>query len=388
MSERHLPDRTLLPATGASVYLLGIAGAGMSGLAMLLAAEGYLVTGADRELTPETDRLRDLGVRLWPETATQPAVEAELVVYTSAVAPGHPVLAAARTAGVSSLKRARAMGALLNARRLVAVGGTHGKTTVTAMTARIAEAGGLDPIALVGGRVAAWNGNARAGAGVVAVAEADEYDRSFLELDPSLAVVTSVEPEHMECYDGPSDLVAAFREFAGRASERDGILACAEGPGIPETLRGLGGVHTYGLGPAADYRVEVVARDGARQTCRFTGQRTPERRWPQVSDSGWGSRSLRILWWDSRGSTGECRCWDRDVAGPSSTTMHTIPPRSGPRSPPRATRGRDDRSPWCSNRTCTAVPGTWRLTSPPPWPGRTRRRCFLSIRHASSPYPA
>jgi UDP-N-acetylmuramate--alanine ligase len=272
MSERHLPDRTLLPATGASVYLLGIAGAGMSGLAMLLAAEGYLVTGADRELTPETDRLRDLGVRLWPETATQPAVEAELVVYTSAVAPGHPVLAAARTAGVSSLKRARAMGALLNARRLVAVGGTHGKTTVTAMTARIAEAGGLDPIALVGGRVAAWNGNARAGAGVVAVAEADEYDRSFLELDPSLAVVTSVEPEHMECYDGPSDLVAAFREFAGRASERDGILACAEGPGIPETLRGLGGVHTYGLGPAADYRVEVVARDGARQTCRFTGQ--------------------------------------------------------------------------------------------------------------------
>ena len=269
MPDRSPPDRSVLPLAGEAVYLLGIAGAGMSGLAFLLASEGYRVSGSDLQITPEARRLEAKGVQLVAVDDIRPAAKAGLVVHTSAAPVDHPVLVAARHEGVPIVKRAEAMGALLNGRRLVAISGTHGKTTVTAMTARVAEAGGLDPVVLVGGRVGAWDGNARAGAGI-AIAEADEYDRSFLELDPSLAVITSVEPEHMECYDGPGHLQAAFREFAGRAERRDGILACAEGPGVPDVVRGLEAVRTYGLDPDADYRVEVIERRGVRQTCRLS----------------------------------------------------------------------------------------------------------------------
>ena len=240
----------------------------MAGLARLLRAEGYRVSGSDLLVTPEARRLESHGIRLVAPDDLVAATDAGLVVHTSAAPPDHPVLHGARQTGVPVLKRAQAMGALLNERRLVAISGTHGKTTVTAMTARIAEAGGLDPVVLVGGRVEAWDGNARVGSGV-AIAEADEYDRSFLELDPSLAVITSVEPEHLECYDGPEHLRASFREFAGRATGRDGILACAEGPGVGSVVEGLGAVATYGLDPGADYHIEVVTRRGTVQTCRF-----------------------------------------------------------------------------------------------------------------------
>lgn len=271
MADRRPPDRSIFPPAGEAVYLLGIAGAGMSGLAFLLASEGYRVSGSDLQVTPEARRLEATGVQLAAVDDIRPAVEAGLVVHTSAAPADHPVLVAARHAGVPIVKRAEAMGALFNGRRLVAISGTHGKTTVTAMTARLAEAGGLDPVVLVGGRVGAWDGNARSGVGI-AIAEADEYDRSFLELDPSLAVITSVEPEHMECYDGPGQLQAAFREFARRAEGRDGILACAEGPGVPDVVRGLQAVRTYGLDADADYRVEVIERRGLRQTCRLSSR--------------------------------------------------------------------------------------------------------------------
>jgi UDP-N-acetylmuramate--alanine ligase len=271
MGDRRPPDRNYLPPPGASVYLLGIAGAGMTGLARLLASEGYRVSGSDLLVTPEARRLESYGIQLVDGDDVAAAAAAGLVVRTSAAALDHPIVAGARQAGVPVLKRAQAMGALLNGRRLVAISGTHGKTTVTAMTARVAEAAGLDPVVLVGGRVEAWDGNARIGSGV-AIAEADEYDRSFLELDPSLAVITSVEPEHLECYEGPEHLQASFREFARRAIGKDGILACAEGPGVGPVVDGLESVSTYGLDAAADYRVEVVDRRGTMQTCRFESE--------------------------------------------------------------------------------------------------------------------
>ena len=219
MAEHRPPTRDALPPPGASVYLLGIAGAGMSGLAVLLAAQGYRVSGSDAQLTPESRNLERHGVRLVDSRDTEAAARSDLVVHTSAAPADHPVLVAASAAGVPILKRARAMGALLNDRRLIAISGTHGKTTVTAMTARVAAAGGFDPMVLVGGRVDEWDGNARVGSGI-AIAEADEYDRSFLQLDPSLAVITSVEPEHLECYRDLDHLRDSFREFAARASER------------------------------------------------------------------------------------------------------------------------------------------------------------------------
>ncbi len=271
MGER-LPARRDLPPPGATIHLLGAAGAGMRGLARVLAEDGWAVTGSDRDAAAAAG-LASLGVRLHPESDLAPVREAALVIHSSALPPDHPGLVAAAAAGVPAWKRARALGALVNERRLVAVAGTHGKTTVSAMLGLALAAAGRDPLVFVGGHVAAWEGNARPGKGGEAVVEADEYDRSFLALDPSLAVVTSVEPEHLECYGGEEELREAFARFARRAASRDGTLVCIDDAGARDTARRLGGCPTYGLGPDADYRVEVVATGPDGQACRL---RAPE----------------------------------------------------------------------------------------------------------------
>jgi UDP-N-acetylmuramate--alanine ligase len=269
MAER-LPGRRDLPPQGAAIHLLGAAGAGMRGIARVLADGGWTVSASDRDAAAAAE-LAALGVRVAPESDLAPVRAASLVVYSSALAPDHPALEAAASAGVPTWKRARALGALVNDRRLVAVAGTHGKTTVSAMLALTLEAAGRDPLAFVGGRVPAWDGNARPGRGREAVVEADEYDRSFLELDPSLAVVTSVEPEHVESYGDEEGLRDAFARFAERAAGRDGLLACVDDAGARDTGRRVGASLGYGLGAAADYRVEVVATASDGQTCRLAG---------------------------------------------------------------------------------------------------------------------
>jgi UDP-N-acetylmuramate--alanine ligase len=248
----------------------------MRGLARVLVDGGWTVTGSDRD-TAAVAALASLGVRVHPESDLEPVAGAALVIHSSALPPDHPALRAASAAGVPAWKRARALGALVNERRLVAVAGTHGKTTVSAMLGLALEAAGRDPLVFVGGHVAAWEGNARPGAGGEAVVEADEYDRSFLELDPSLAVVTSVEPEHLECYGGEEELREAFARFARRAEHRDGALVCVDDAGGRDLARRLGGCPTYGFGPEADYRVEVVATGSGGQTCRLW---TPEWSFP------------------------------------------------------------------------------------------------------------
>ncbi|MFQ5530854.1 MAG: UDP-N-acetylmuramate--L-alanine ligase [Gemmatimonadota bacterium] len=207
-----------------------------------------------------------------PESDTDGAANADLVIYSSALAEDHASLMAARSAGVPTLKRARALGALVNDRLLAAVAGTHGKTTVTAMLALAAESAGLDPLALVGGRVASWDGNMRAGSGELAVVEADEYDRSFLELDPDLAIITSLEAEHLDCYGDLEALEAAFMLFASRAQR---CLVCADDPGTHELVSRLPECRTYGASSQATYRVTVVDTDRAGQSCLLYGAAEP-----------------------------------------------------------------------------------------------------------------
>ncbi len=267
------PSREALPAPGAHVHLMGIAGAGMRGLAVLLAADGYRVSGCDKGEGPA--ELRALGVELWSGHDPAHVADVSLVIRSSAVPPAAPELEAAREAGVPVLKRARALGAVLAGRPVAGVAGTHGKTTITAMTGRALEAAGLDPTVVVGGEVEAWDGYARAGRGEWAVVEADEYDRSFLELDPWLAVVSSLEAEHLDTYGGVTALREAFLTFSRRALPRRGALCCADDPGargLAEALAGAGEVRTYGRAADADYRVEggEPGPDGARR-CRLTG---------------------------------------------------------------------------------------------------------------------
>lgn len=263
MTEFALPGRSDLPSAGHAVFLLGIAGAGMQALALALDAEGYDVSGSDRD--QESARtLEKHGIRIVPESDTAEILLAGLVVYSSALAEDHPSLRAARSAGTPTLKRARALGALVNDRLLAAVAGTHGKTTVTAMLALATERAGMDPLALIGGRVARWGSNMRPGGGDLAIVEADEYDRSFLELDPDLAIVTSVEAEHLECYGDEEALEAAFVTFAVRAQR---LLACADDAGAMRIAGSHDHVRSYGFASNATYRVEVVEAGRAGQSC-------------------------------------------------------------------------------------------------------------------------
>jgi len=260
---------TIVPRSGEHVHLIGIGGAGMRGLARLLLDRGLTVTGSDRD--PTSVRGLPSEIRVVDETELAAVRTADLVVYSAAVSEDHPKMRAAAELGIPRVKRASALGALLNDRRLVGIAGTHGKTTVTAMTAIACEAGGLDTTAVVGGRVPAWNGSTRQSAGEVAVVEADEFDRSFLQLDPSLAVVTAVEPEHLECYGSFEVLVDAFVTFASRAHDRDGVLVCADDPMAVRVGQRAGGALSYGFDDAADWRVRVLEVDRSGQTCRLTG---------------------------------------------------------------------------------------------------------------------
>jgi len=197
------------------------------------------------------------------------------VVHTAAVPVDHAELQSARLRGLPVLRRSQALGELVNTGTLVAIAGTHGKTTTSALTALALEACGLDPTALVGGRVSAWDGNARIGAGDTFVVEADEYDRSFLTLQPDYAVVTSVEQEHLDTYGTLAELESAFDEFIDRVPANGRVIACVDDSGARRCLaragtRGLG----YGTSHAAELRADDVAYEpqGTTLSVRWRGE--------------------------------------------------------------------------------------------------------------------
>jgi len=269
MTEQRLARSSDLPA-GGSVFLLGLAGAGMRALVPALLARGCTVAGSDRDVSSAAE-LEALGIRVHTEDDLDPVRTADLVIYSAALPADHAALVAARAAGVPALKRARALGALVNDHRLAAVAGTHGKTTVTTMLAVAAERATMDPLAFVGGRVGVWDGNSRIGAGELAVVEADEYDRSFLELDPDLAIVTSVEPEHLDTYGDVGSLEAAFETFVSRAGR---VLLCADDEGalrLGPAARPPADVRTYGFAAGSTWRLEVLDAGRGGQSCRLHG---------------------------------------------------------------------------------------------------------------------
>src|SRR5437899_9586029 len=199
------------------VHFMGIAGAGMSGLALLARQQGIAITGCDNDPSGAAD-LAALGVEIWRGHDGGHAVGARAVVVTAAVPGDHPELERARALGVPVVRRADARSQAVAGGTVVAVAGTHGKTTTTVMVTEALAAAGRDPTGLAGGRVARWGGNARVGKGAggsrLYVVEADEFDRAFLALRPTVAVVNNVEADHLECYGGSvTALEDAFVEF-------------------------------------------------------------------------------------------------------------------------------------------------------------------------------
>ena len=261
-----------LPAPGAHVHLMGIGGAGMRGLALLLDRAGYVVSGCDRAPSDALGDLAENEIRVEREHAPSHVSGTDLLVRSSAVPADQPEVVGAEVAGIPVMRRARALGALLNGQAMVGIAGTHGKTTITAMTGHAAAAAGLDPLVLVGGRVDAWKGYTRLGDGP-AIVEADEFDRSFLELQPTLAVISSLEPEHLDTYGNWERLRSAFAEFAGRTRRAEGLIYCHDDEGA----RGLAEASGFsGSGQGFGYGFE----GGAWCRLEQAGPRTLRLSWP------------------------------------------------------------------------------------------------------------
>lgn len=220
----------------------------MSGIAELLANLGYQVSGSDAKRSDVTARLETLGVRVFMGHAAEHVGAADVVVTSSAIATGNPEVAEARRHGIPVIPRAEMLAELMRLRYGIAIAGAHGKTTTTSMVAVVLERAGLDPTAVIGGRLSAFGSNARLGRGDYVVVEADESDRSFLKLSPSIAVVTNIDHEHMESYGSWENLQQAFADFANKVPFYGAVVACADDAAVREMLPRLTRrVITYGL---------------------------------------------------------------------------------------------------------------------------------------------
>lgn len=213
------------------VHFIGIGGSGLSAIARLLAESGYSVTGSDRDLSPMAADLRKLGVVVHIGHDDAHVQGADWVVRSSAIPDDNPEVIAARAAGIPVYKRADFLGRLMEDKIGVAVAGTHGKTTTTAMLAWALHRLGADPSFIVGGVVSNLGVNARFGHGAPFVIEADEYDRMFLGLSPRIAIITNVEHDHPDCYPTPEDFFAAFNDFTARLPQDGVLVACGDDPG-------------------------------------------------------------------------------------------------------------------------------------------------------------
>jgi UDP-N-acetylmuramate--alanine ligase len=230
------------------VHFVGIGGSGMSGIAELLANLGYVVSGSDEKRSPITDRLASLGVRVDVGHDSSHVGDAEVVVVSSAVRPTNPEVREAARRQIPVIPRAEMLAELMRLRYAIAVAGAHGKTTTTSMIAVALERAGLDPTVVIGGRLSAFGSNARLGKGELMVAEADESDRSFLKLFPTIAVITNIDHEHLENYGGFDDLQQAFVDFANKVPFYGAVVACADDRNLAEVLpRMTRRVTTYGL---------------------------------------------------------------------------------------------------------------------------------------------
>lgn len=256
-----------------TLHFVGIGGAGMCGLAELLHREGLHVTGCDLQPSEATARLESLGIRVLRGHDPEHVAGADLLVISSAVPPASPEVEAARMAGVPVIRRAEMLGEVSRLKWTVAVAGTHGKTTTTSLTGHVLTEAGLDPTVVVGGRVNLLGAHARLGRSEYLVAEADEFDRSFLAMYPVLAVITNVEAEHLDTYGTVEAMEDAFVAFASRTPFYGATIACMDDPGVRQLLPRLGRrIVTYGESPQAEVAARSVATTPRGSTCRVVAR--------------------------------------------------------------------------------------------------------------------
>ncbi|WP_437534257.1 UDP-N-acetylmuramate--L-alanine ligase [Sorangium sp. So ce726] len=241
------------------VHFVGIGGVGMSGLAEILRSLEFEVSGSDLKESSTTRRLTSLGVRIDIGHRAENVRGVDVVVYSSAIRPENPELTEARALGTPVIGRAEMLAELMRVKYGVAIAGSHGKTTTTSLVATVLRAAGLDPTVVVGGKMAALGTNARLGAGDLLVAEADESDGSFLRLTPTIAVVTNIDPEHLDHYGTHERIKDAFVEFAARVPFYGLAVLCLDHPHVQDLLPRIPRRHvTYGVSPQSDYSARGI----------------------------------------------------------------------------------------------------------------------------------
>ncbi|HEX6202000.1 MAG TPA: UDP-N-acetylmuramate--L-alanine ligase [Thermoanaerobaculia bacterium] len=241
------------------IHFIGVGGAGMSGIAEVLLNYSLDISGCDQAESEATERLAQLGATIHRGHAADHLEDVDLVVISSAVPADNPELVAARERGITVVRRAEMLGELMRVKYGVGIAGTHGKTTTTSMVGTVLTDAGLDPTVIVGGRVRVLGTGARVGKGELLVAEADEFDRSFLRLTPVIAVVTNIDVDHLDTYGTPEEIEKAFLEFANRVPFFGRAIVCLDDPWVQRVMPKIERrVVTYGLSAQAELQAYDV----------------------------------------------------------------------------------------------------------------------------------
>ncbi|NCU20792.1 UDP-N-acetylmuramate--L-alanine ligase, partial [Candidatus Falkowbacteria bacterium] len=249
-------NATKLPGELGPIHFVGIGGIGMSGIAEVLMTQGFRVQGSDAKASKITKRLEDLGATVFEGQSVSNIGEAAVVVISSAIKPGNPELEEARRRGLPVVRRAEMLAELMRLRSNIAIAGTHGKTTTTTMVATLLDKGGFDPTVINGGVIHAYGSNARAGAGEWMVVEADESDGSFNRLPATIAIVTNIDPEHMEHWGSFDALRRGFYDFVSNIPFYGLAVCCTDHPEVQALVGRLSDrrVVTFGFNAQADVR--------------------------------------------------------------------------------------------------------------------------------------
>jgi len=254
-----------MPRNIGPVHFIGIGGIGMSGIAEILHNQGYTVQGSDAAVNPNVQRLRDMGIKVEIGQSGDNLGAAEVVVVSSAIKRDNPELVAARARQLPIVRRAEMLAEIMRFKTAIAIGGTHGKTTTTTLVATLLDAGNLDPTVINGGIINAYGTNARLGGGEWMVVEADESDGTFVKLPADVAVVTNIDPEHLDHYGDFEGVKRAFHQFVENVPFYGFAVMCLDHPEVQALVGEIKDrrVITYGQNPQADVRlVDLETIDG------------------------------------------------------------------------------------------------------------------------------
>lgn len=259
------------------IHFVGIGGIGMSGIAEILLNRGFDISGSDVALSEVTKRLSDLGIKVYEGHSAENLEDADVLVYSSAVTADNPEVMAAVEKNIPIIKRAEMLAETMRMKYGIGIAGTHGKTTTTSMVGLALTDGGIDPTIIVGGKLSGLGGtNARLGNGEFIVVEADEFDRTFLKLTPTIAALTTLESEHLDTYKDLDDLKTAFIEFANKVPFYGFVVLCLDEPALQDIIPQINKtIFTYGLTAQADIRAIDIEHNGfnSEYTVNYKGKK-------------------------------------------------------------------------------------------------------------------